>query len=52
VVLLGETGRHRNGPNEGLDVVKPLARNTVYTDATEKSLKTRNKKIKKLGERK
>jgi hypothetical protein len=28
-----------DGPIEGLDVVKPLAKITVYTDATEKSAK-------------
>jgi len=32
--------------------MKPLAKTTVYIDATGELLKDRNKKIKKLGERK
>jgi hypothetical protein len=31
----GGTTRWMDGPNEGLDVVKPLAKIAVYTDATE-----------------
>jgi hypothetical protein len=41
-----------NGPNEGLDDVKPLAHFTVYTVAAGKALKRTNKKEIKLGESK